>query len=327
LGLKVSGVHAGDRVANLFYAGDLYGSFLLHILSVYELEAGIQIPIAGHISTEDMIRHITELQTQVVLSTVTTMVKIASRLRQENKTLDFVETLLFSGEALYEDQIPLLEEAFPNAKVRSLIYGTMECGVIGIPSTEKDTRIHQLLPEVMVEIVTESGPVVTPGVPGELIITNPSRRLMPIVRYSCGDRGEWVNYEEGLFRLLGRQTKSVRLGPVSFDILHIRQCITRVLGQYDGMQAVVRRFEQKDQLVMRIASQESSQHLAAPAIVSELGRERPMLKEHIEKGLIAPVVIEFVPYSELVINTRSGKAIEIVDERLAGATAMKDKRI
>jgi hypothetical protein len=50
-------------------------------------------------------------------------------------------------------------------------------------------------------------------------------------------------------------------------------------------------------------------------------------QEHIEKGLIAPIVIEFVPYSELVINTRSGKAIEIVDERLAGATAMKDKWI
>jgi len=319
-------VHLGDRVANLFYAGDLYGSFLLHILSIYELDAGIQVPIAGHLRTEDMIQHITELQTQVILSTVTTMSKIASRLRQENKTMDFVEKLLFSGEALYDDQIPLLEEAFPNAKARSLIYGTMDCGVIGLSSTGSDTRIHHPLPQVIVEIVTESGSTVTPGVPGELVITNLNRRLMPIVRYSCGDRGEWVDYDARLFRLLGRQNMSVRLGPVSFDIVHIKQCIKRVLGHYDGMQAVVRRFEQKDQLVVRIAVQECDRWLAGPAIVSEMGRERPMLKEHIEKGLIAPVEIEFVTHSALVINTRSGKAIEILDERLTGTGAAKDER-
>lgn len=307
---------SGHRVANLFYAGDLYGSFLLHILSVYEAGHGIQIPIAGHVDTASMLHHITHLQTQVVLSTVTTLSRLASMLREQNKTLPFVEKLLFSGEALYEDQIPLLREAFPNASLRSLIYGTMDCGVVGYPTKAEDTSTHQLLPRMILEIVTDDGVTTKPGVPGEMVITNLSRRLMPIVRYSVGDRGEWVDHDKGLFRLMGRQSKSVRLGPVSFDMAHMKQCIKSVIGQYEGVQAVLRRFESKDQLVLRIAARGDREQDAGARIVEEMERERPMLKEHVEKTLIAPVVVEFVAYTDLAINHRSGKAREIVDERV-----------
>ncbi|KAK7967204.1 uncharacterized protein PG986_001481 [Apiospora aurea] len=105
-GLTRCGVRAGDLVANLFYAGDLYGSFLLHILSVYHLPPGgaIQLPIAGHLSLESMEAHIVEFEASGVLATVTTMSKLAERILSAGKTHPYVRLLLFSGEAFYADQ-------------------------------------------------------------------------------------------------------------------------------------------------------------------------------------------------------------------------------
>ncbi|KAK8012846.1 hypothetical protein PG991_010221 [Apiospora marii] len=244
-GLARSGVQAGDLVANLFYAGDLYGSFLLHILSVYHLPSGagaVQLPIAGHVGLESMEGHLVEFEAGVVLATVTTMCKLAERALGAGKTHPYVRLLLFSGEAFYADQAGLLRAAFPNAAVRSLIYGSMDCGVIGLPpppslsdGTNNDPRLHQVNnPAIVVEILDDDGekggkPITTPGVAGRLVVTNLERRLMPIVRYPSGDRAAWVDHSRALFRILDRDRTAIRLGPVSIDFVDLRRVVAAAL--------------------------------------------------------------------------------------------------
>ena len=47
-GLAANGLKSGERVANIFYAGELYASFLFITFSVYHCPAGaLQFPIAG----------------------------------------------------------------------------------------------------------------------------------------------------------------------------------------------------------------------------------------------------------------------------------------
>ncbi|KAI3393755.1 hypothetical protein diail_3756, partial [Diaporthe ilicicola] len=339
------GVRQGDKVINLFYAGDMYGSFLLHVLSVFYLPihervGAIQLPVAGHVTEESMITHILELEATVVLSTVTTLVKMAEMLTgvgwHGKTTADSVRLVLFSGEALYNDQVGIIKKAFPNAELRSLVYGAMDCGVIGLPPQReakelfpvadglKDPRVHQVnRPGMIVEIVTEDGnATVAAGTPGSLVVTNLERKLMPVVRYPSGDRAEWIDYEAGLFRVLGRDQTAVRLGPVSIDFTHLREAVSSALGpdrRASGIQAVVGRKDAKDLLTVLIAFQPESEAEETELrlrVAEELGKARPMFKGHVNLGLVNPLHASFVKAEELTINERSGKSINVIDKRL-----------
>jgi phenylacetate-CoA ligase len=338
-------VRQGDKVVNLFYAGDMYGSFLLHIMSVFYLPicqrvGAVQLPVAGHVTTESMVTHILEFKGDVVLATVTTMVKMAELLVgagwEGKNTADSVRLLLFSGEALYNDQVGIIKRAFPNAELRSLVFGTMECGVIGLPPPAeakerfpmadglRDPRVHQVnRPGMILEIIGEDGAATTkPGTPGTLVVTNLERTLMPVVRYPSGDRAEWIDYETGLFRVLGRDQTAIRLGPVSIDFTHLREAVSSALGperHVAGIQAVVGRKDAKDLLTALIAyrpSSEAEENELRIKVAEELGKARPMFKGHVELGLINPLCVTFVKAGGLTVNERSGKSINVVDTRL-----------
>lgn len=321
------GVGEGDMVANLFYAGDLYGSFLLHILSVYHLPSGaIQLPVAGHVSLESMERQIVEFEATVVLATVTTMSQLSERILSSGKTHPYVRLLLFSGEAFYDDQAGLLKAAVPNATIRSVVYGSMDCGIIGLPPKQEhytnDPRLHQVNdPNIIVEIINEDGEVTTtPGEAGSLTVTNLERLLMPIVRYPSGDRAAWVDPALGLFRVLDRDRTAIRLGPVSVDFVDLRRIVSTVLGDrpVGRLQAIVTREDRKDLLTLNIActpaTDEESLQLQAE-LREELGVVRPMFREHVEKDLINPLRVKFITMQELAVNPRSGKIVEVQDLR------------
>ncbi|KZL69865.1 amp-dependent synthetase ligase [Colletotrichum incanum] len=321
------GVSQGDMVANLFYAGDLYGSFLLHILSVYHLPSGaIQLPVAGHVTLESMERQIVEFEATVVLATVTTMSQLSERILMAGKTHPYVRLLLFSGEAFYDDQAGMLEAAFPNATIRSVVYGSMDCGIIGLPPKgdhyHYDPRVHQVNdPNIVIEIINEDGEVTsTPGEAGSLVVTNMERRLMPIIRYPSGDRAMWVDPSQGLFRILDRDRTAIRLGPVSIDFVDLRRIVSSVLENrpVGKLQAIITRENRKDLLTLNVAytpaTDEESLKLQSE-LREELSVVRPMFREHVEKDLINPLQIQFLKMHELTINPRSGKVAEVLDLR------------
>lgn len=322
-------------MANLFYAGDLYGSFLLHVLSVYHLPAGaVQLPVAGHVGLASMEAHLVEFEAGVVLATVSTMSKLAERALGAGKTHPYVRLLLFSGEAFYADQAGLLRNAFPHATVKSLIYGSMDCGVIGLPPlagpevVENDPRLHQVnSPAIVVEILSDDDdgqgqPITTPGEAGRLVVTNVERRLMPIVRYPSGDRAAWVDASRGLFRVLDRDRTAIRLGPVSIDFVDLRRVVAAALegvsATMGALQAVVSREDRRDKLTLAIAytpASEGQGWALQGAIRAGLDASRPMFREHVDKGLVAELGVRFVRMEELAANPRSGKAVEVLDIR------------
>ncbi|GJC81450.1 hypothetical protein ColLi_04288 [Colletotrichum liriopes] len=314
-------------VANLFYAGDLYGSFLLHILSVYHLPSGaIQLPVAGHVTLESMERQIVEFEATVVLATVTTMSQLSERALLAGKTYPYVRLLLFSGEAFYDDQAGLLKAAFPNAAIRSVVYGSMDCGIIGLPPKREhyhcDPRVHQVNnPNIIVEIINEDGDVTsTPGEAGSLVVTNMERRLMPIIRYPSGDRATWVDPSLGLFRILDRDRTAIRLGPVSVDFVDLRRIVSSVLKNrpVGKLQAIVTRENRKDLLTLNVAyapATDEEKLKLQSELREELSVVRPMFREHVKKDLINPLQIRFLKMHELTVNPRSGKVAEVLDLR------------
>lgn len=56
-GILAAGIRAYDRIASLFHAGEMYGSFLLHVLSIMGLTVPlVHLPIEGSSSCETTVQ-------------------------------------------------------------------------------------------------------------------------------------------------------------------------------------------------------------------------------------------------------------------------------
>lgn len=109
-----TGLRPGHRVADLFYAGELYASFLFVLDSLAHAPVdNVRLPIGGGAPPETTIPTLRDLAAQVLAGTPTTLCRLAEQVVSTGVRLDSVELLLFGGEALFDDQRRLLATAFP----------------------------------------------------------------------------------------------------------------------------------------------------------------------------------------------------------------------
>ncbi|WP_432029349.1 phenylacetate--CoA ligase family protein [Streptomyces sp. 1222.5] len=322
-GIVNAGLRPGHRVADLFYAGDLYASFSFVLDSLHRSPvANVRLPIGGAAPWESTTATLEEFRVQVVAGTPTTLCAHAERLVAAGRTLPDVELLFFGGECLFGDQLPLLEAAFPNAEARSLGYASVDAGLLGEAVPGGDPRVHRAFtPHTVVEIVDEESgrPIPRAGVPGRLVVTDLRRRLMPVLRYPVGDRAEWVDPDAAVFRILGRAEEGVRVGPVTLHTQDVHDIVTAAdtAGEVTGLQLVVRREDGRDGLVLRLATAEPSRPATAlaEAVIAAVLAQRPLYGSAAAAGHVNPLVVEWAHHRELAVNSRSGKLVRVVDER------------
>ncbi|WP_438295887.1 phenylacetate--CoA ligase family protein [Streptomyces sp. HUAS TT7] len=325
-GLVDAGLRPGHRVADLFYAGELYASFLFILDSLAHAPvANVRLPIGGGAPLESTVPTLEDFAAQVVAGTPTTLCRLAEHLISLGRQLPAVELLFFGGEALFDDQRRLLSAAFPNAEPRSLGYASVDGGLLGRPVPGPDPRTHRTFaPHTVVEILDESTgePIRETGRAGRVVVTQLFRRLMPVIRYPAGDRAEWTDVEGGVFRILGRAEEGVRVGPVSLYSQDAQAAVAAAdtEGRVMGMQLVVRRWEGRDGLVLRLATAPGDDDPAglevlAKAVVTELNDARPLYPDSAAAGFVHPLRVEWARHRDLVVNPRSGKLVRVIDER------------
>ncbi|MBD0741138.1 phenylacetate--CoA ligase family protein [Streptomyces sp. CBMA152] len=325
-GLVDAGLRPGHRVADLFYAGELYASFLFILDSLAHAPvANVRLPIGGGAPLESTVPTLEDFAAQVVAGTPTTLCRLAEHLISLDRQLPAVELLFFGGEALFDDQRRLLAAAFPNAEPRSLGYASVDGGLLGRPVPGPDPRTHRAFtPHTVVEILDdETGePIRETGRAGRVVVTQLFRRLMPVIRYPAGDRAEWTDVEGGVFRILGRAEEGVRVGPVSLYAQDAQAAVAEAdtEGRVMGMQLVVRRWEGRDGLVLRLATAPGDDDPAdlevlAKAVVTELNDARPFYPDCVAAGFVHPLHVEWARHRDLVVNPRSGKLVRVIDER------------
>ncbi|WP_331730471.1 AMP-binding protein (plasmid) [Kitasatospora sp. NBC_00070] len=327
-GIVDAGLRPGHRVADLFYAGELYASFLFVLDSLAHAPVdNVRLPIGGGASPESMVTTLRDLAAQVVTGTPTTLCRLAEHLVSTGACLDAVELLLFGGEALFDDQRRLLTAAFPRAEARSVGYASVDAGLLGSPVPGPDSRVHRAFtPYSMVEILDDSTdePVTEPGRAGRVVVTSTFRRLMPVIRYPAGDRAEWTGTGPGHFRILGRAEEGVRVGPVSLYTQDAQDAVAAAdtTGQVVGMQLVVRRWDGRDGLVLRLAAARDDVHggraALAEAVVAELETVRPLYPDSVRAGFVHPLSVEWARHRDFAVNPRSGKLVRVLDERPTG---------
>lgn len=95
-------------------------------------------------------------------------------------------------------------------------------------------------------------------------------------------------------------------------------------GQVVGMQLVVRRWDGRDGLVLRLATAPGDdargqvtggRQELAEAVVAELESVRPLYPDSVRAGFVHPLSVEWARHRDLTVNPRSGKLVRVLDER------------
>jgi phenylacetate-CoA ligase len=322
-GMVQAGLRPGQRVANLFSAGELYGGFLFIEAALHNAPVdNVRLPVAA--APDDWIVHLMDgFGVDVLAGEPMKLASVAEHLVRRGRAAEGIELVLFAGDILFNDVRPLLTRAFPNAAISSLGYASVDAGLVGAPVPGDDVRVHEAFPNrTLVEIVDdESGePVTSAGVAGRLVVTNLFRTLMPIIRYPVGDRAEWVDPRKQRFRLMGRSSEGARVGTVTMPTEDIRAVL--IAADPDqvitGMQMVQRRWDGRDGLILRLASMDEPPPGLTERLIEAVYAARPLYPSEVVLGALHHLTVEWVRRHELRRNPRTGKLVQVVDERPVG---------
>ncbi|MCG6576133.1 phenylacetate--CoA ligase family protein [Pseudomonas sp. AF32] len=310
---------AGDRIANLFFSGDLYASFLFIHGALRSVEVPItEFPFTGSVDPDTLADAVIAHHINVLAGVPAHLLAIASHLEQQGRTLPGITTILFGGEHLFESQRPLLQRAFPRARFTSIGYASVDAGLVGASTPDCDPGEHRVFDEqTRVEIIDElSGEVIEAcDRPGNLVVSNLSRWLMPIVRYPVGDRACWrepAGTARRKFALQGRsaQSQRVRVGVISLFPQQISEITRHVAGDLQW-QLIIEHVENNDHLVFKWVS--TAPRKAHGSLSLELKAALSRQYPGIERlGL----EVRGCSALELERHPRSGKHLPIVDRRL-----------
>lgn len=327
------GLARGERVANLFYGGGMYASFLfIHGALRHATKGALELPISGGGEPEEILHLVEELSVTTLAAVPTLLMSVAGKYHDNPKRWPRlkIKKLLFGGESVFDDQREFLCRAFPGVTIQSVGYASVDAGLLGYAHREDAVGVHRVFsPATIVEIVDEAtGALITKsGVVGRLLVTSLTRKLMPIIRYPAGDLAMWVD-EPGAnarFKICGRADEAARVGPVSLyynDIETIAKTLVHSCAGmiYAGMQMVVSHETARDCLLVRIGSVDEQNRGASSAALTEqfleaLFRERKMLKEWVVAGKIGQIQVDWVRPEQLEKNARTGKTRRIIDLR------------
>ena len=324
--LAEGGLEKGDRVANLFYAGELYSSFLFLHDSLQRCPAEVMIfPISGAAPMEFMARELKDFRINTLLGVPTQLISLAEYIRNENIEGLKIDKVYFGGESMYEDQRDLIKEVFPGIRIYSVGYASVDAGLLGYIDEECGFNEHRVFDEYnIIEIVDdESGKVIEDcNREGRMLTTNLSHLLMTIIRYPVGDRGIWIE-EKGnknrKFKILGRSEEGARIGVVTMNVdnfLNILHLLKPVFHA-TNFQMVIDHIGKLDKLTLRIVVDDpgSVQSEWEEKLLEMIFSERPEFREEIAINGIHPISIEWIGPDELMVNPRTGKIRRIIDNR------------
>ncbi|BBP53612.1 AMP-binding protein [Pseudomonas brassicacearum] len=313
---------AGDRIANLFFSGDLYASFLFIHGALCSLNVPItEFPFTGSVKLDPLAEAIADHRINVLVGVPAHLLAFASHVNGQGRTLPQITTVLFGGENLFESQMPTLKRAFPRARFASIGYASVDAGLVGASTADCDLGEHRVFDEqTRVEIIDDlSGEVIDAcGQTGNLVVTNFTRTLMPIVRYPVGDRASWcepVGTPQRKFALQGRsaQSRRVRVGVLSLFPEEISGIVRRVGGNLQW-QLIIEHVQDNDHLLLKWLpdAQADADQTHSRALKDALIEQYPGIDK-------LDLSVQACAAQDLERHPRSGKHLSIIDRRVYGA--------
>lgn len=208
------------------------------------------------------------------------------------------------------------------------MYASGDGGLLGIPAEPPGARENSDIepiyranrPLIVLELLAEDGSVVREaGVRGRVVVTDLRKRLFPSVRYPAGDVAEWVDYDGGTFRLLGRESVALKMGSLHLELPALRRLVVGAMGEgfREAFQIVMRRRDGKNEITFRFAgvAGEDGPEGVTRRLEEGLVDAFPRWRELLDIDYIQPLRTEWVGVEEMVVSSNSGKLATVVDER------------
>jgi len=315
----------GDRVANLFFSGDLYASFMFIHDSLAHVKKSIcEFPFTGSVDMDVLADAVDQHRINVLVGVPAQLLRFAAYLHQHQRVLWEVETLLYGGESLFPAQIAILKTVFPNVRIASIGYASVDAGLIGASSRDCALGEHRVFePHTLLEIVDElTGEVIEDcDRTGLLVVTNLTRRLMPLLRYPVGDRACWREPSTApmrKFALKGRSAHSqrVRVGSLSLQVDEILLIVQRI-AHSDQWQLLIEQEGLKDIVSVKWVPDTPSTATApvCSALYEALAVHYPGIGQLNREGLLELRVLSCA-VTDLRLHPRSGKQMRVLDLRV-----------
>ncbi|GLR09809.1 AMP-dependent synthetase [Mixta theicola] len=315
-----SQLQPGARVANLFFAGDLYASFLFIHGALSHMEKPVcEYPFTGSVATQALTEQIAMHGITVLAGVPATLLRYASELAEQNLQLPAISTILYGSESLFAEQLRQLATVFPNARVASIGCASVDAGLIGASTPDCLPGEHRVFePETIIEIVDEvtGEPVDEVDYTGRLVVTNLTRTLMPLIRYPTGDAAAWrepPGSPNRKFVLQGRSSLGHRLR-VGYASLFPDE-IDTLIGEKVGnchWQIVIEHSNSCDHLTLRIAF--AGNQALADSVLMTLAEKDHAIEELMAAGQLR-LQVEWCGQAELILNSRTGKLQRVIDKR------------
>ena len=319
--LHKGGLRNGDKVANLFYAGGMYASFLYtYSMLCYASTKTIIYNISGNGTIEEMVTTILDHKINCIAGLPSIITKIISYINEHKLTGFNVDTIYFAGETLYPDQRERICKAFGREiEFRSVFYASNDGGPIGYFTKDCGYNEHRTMSDLtLIELIDpDTNEVITEmNKPGKIYITSLFKTLIPLVRYPAGDMGEYtepVGVPDRKFRLLGRSDVAARAGYVTIYPLDIGNVLKNCSIDFDAYQIVVDRTS-RDKFTFKLAV--TDVELAdTDKFLEELYNQRPLLLDAINDGTVDVPEVIWCKARDLEYNPRTGKLKVIIDKR------------
>lgn len=320
--LSKGGLKNGTKIANLFYAGGLYASFLYTYSMLYFSPAKtIMYNLSGNVTIEEMVETIHKHRINCIAGLPSMLTKIVSYIEEHNITDFAVDTIYFAGETLYQDQRDKISSVFgKEIDFRSVFYASNDGGPIGYFTKDCGFNEHRILSDLtLFELVdADTGEVITEmNRPGVVYITSLFKTLIPLLRYPAGDIAEYTEPEgvpDRKFKILGRSNVAARAGYVSLYPQDVGRVLKNCEIEYYSYQIIVEH-DVKDRFIFKIAVSDATE-CNTQKFLQMLCEERPIIKDALNDDTLGEPIVEWCKPSDLEYNPRTGKLKVIIDKRL-----------
>jgi phenylacetate-coenzyme A ligase PaaK-like adenylate-forming protein/acyl-CoA reductase-like NAD-dependent aldehyde dehydrogenase len=315
---RAVGLKAGDRLANCFITGNLYGSFVSfdHI----NCRLGVTSFAFGNEVRADVFLNIwKKFNLNVVMGIPTTVAPLLREARSLDTSFT-IEKILYAGSPLSPADFDFFHREL-GAQVIGSIIGANDGGQIAFQCPAmKGTHLHHTIDDFnFIEIVDDQGKRLPDGTAGWIAITSLMKYAFPLIRYVIGDEGRMVEQHCSCGRTLrllehrGRIDDVVTIGLINVRHRDIHSALKEL--PLSEIQLVAKCDDRGEHIVLRIECHEESEELRK--LVHDSVREKvEMIRYRMETGDIRSLEIEFHKPGALPRNPRSDKIKRVIDERV-----------
>ncbi len=221
INLGKQGVRAGEVVANLFVAGNLWSSFLAMDRALEKIGA-VSLPIGGQAPVDNVINYLMKFRPKVIMGIPSLLVLVAERMKQQGLSLK-IDKLFYAGERLFEGRVQLFREVWDVDYFGSAGYASVDAGVIGYQCQHSGPGEHHLFSRlVKLEVIN-----------GEAVVTPEYRNTLNLKNYHTGDAVELIHTncpcgsQDQKFKLLGRTDDLIQIWSARIRLLEIETVLAR----------------------------------------------------------------------------------------------------